>query len=218
MAIDLKKFPFNEIRPKQKAILDSINNTNKKYIVIEAETGVGKSAIAATVCRSYDKGYIITSTKQLQKQYIDDFGTESLTSIKGRANYQCFYNPRLNCENGPCNIDKRMFKECRMERLCEYYNTRDRACASNIFLTSYQYFLRAIDCSGWMVTRNILIFDECHLFEDQVVQWAQINLSKEYLNEKYEIFTNAGLEECIILSDEPTETGWTKRNQEWVNI
>lgn len=216
MTIKFSEFPFKEIRPKQKAILESINSTDKKYIIIEAETGVGKSAIATTLCRSYNKGFIITSTKQLQKQYVDDFGTKSLTSIKGKANYKCFHNPNLNCESGLCNIDKKIYAECRRERLCEYYNIRDRACASNIFLTSYQYFLRAIDCAEWIMPRNVLVFDECHLFEDQVVQWAQINLSKEYLNEKYEIFVNAGLEECVVLADEPNETGWTKRNQEWV--
>ena len=73
MAIDIKKFPFDKARPKQKSILRTIDKTDKKYIIIEAETGIGKSAVATTVCRSYDNGFIITSTKQLLDQYKNDF-------------------------------------------------------------------------------------------------------------------------------------------------
>lgn len=216
MAIDIKKFPFDKARPKQKSILRTIDKTDKKYIIIEAETGIGKSAVATTVCRSYDNGFIITSTKQLLDQYKNDFGDKSLTVIKGRFNYKCYFSDKLNCESGICNVNKKQFKECRQEHLCPYYNTRDRACASNIMLTTYQYFLRAMDCTEWLKSRNILVFDECHLFEEQVVQWASINLGKLNLNERYNIFSNADIEDCIKLADSPKKSGFTKENEEWI--
>ena len=216
MAINIKKFPFDNIRPKQKSILKIIDKTDKKYIIIEAETGIGKSAVATTVCRSYNNGFIVTSTKQLLDQYKNDFGDKSLTCIKGRVNYKCYFNEKLNCESGFCNVNKKQLKECRQEHLCPYYNTRDRACASNIMLTTYQYFLRAMDCASWFKPRNVLVFDECHLFEEQVVQWASINLGKNELNEKYNIFSNAGMEECIKLADVPKGSGFTRENKEWI--
>ena len=114
--IKLENFPFETPRPKQKAILKSIKLADKKYNIIEAETGIGKSAVAATVCRSYYNGFIVTSTKQLLDQYQYDFGNKSLTCIKGKANYKCYFNERLNCESGICNINKKQFKENRNKR------------------------------------------------------------------------------------------------------
>ena len=50
-----KYFPFNKIRKCQKKaikfILNSYINSNKKYVILDAGTGVGKSAIAVTISR-----------------------------------------------------------------------------------------------------------------------------------------------------------------------
>ena len=68
-------------------ILDAYINKNKSTVILEAGTGVGKSAIAMTVARyitekfdnteeeKYSPGsYFLTTQKILQKQYTKDFG------------------------------------------------------------------------------------------------------------------------------------------------
>ena len=79
-------FPFSKIRECQtKAIefvLNSFITKNKKYVILEAGTGVGKSAIAVTVSRYLQKhyklnsyqncSYFITTQKILQKQYMNE--------------------------------------------------------------------------------------------------------------------------------------------------
>jgi len=56
-------FPYKEIRPGQKAAIDACIDafeSGKKYFILEAGTGVGKSAVAATV-GAYIEKYLLPS-------------------------------------------------------------------------------------------------------------------------------------------------------------
>lgn len=216
--INMKKFPYNQIRKSQQYALNIFNdNWNKyKYYICEFSTGMGKSAIAKTVCSSVDKAFIITSTKQLQDQYVNDFKDRNMTSIKGKANYKCALNNRLNCESGYCLIDKKQLSLCKNTNTCPYYNVRNRALQSNIALTSYQYFLRSIDCAGFWKPRDVIIFDECHLLENQIVQWATLKLSPKQLIEKYNLIENNNNFQDICRISVPPEKPGYKDNKEWL--
>ena len=72
----IENFPFEEPRLGQLDIIQDINDAIRKgfkYIVLEAGTGTGKSAIATTLAKMYESAYILTMTKQLQSQYSDEF-------------------------------------------------------------------------------------------------------------------------------------------------
>ena len=94
----------NKPRPVQieiiKEILSAIDK-GYKNIILEAGTGIGKSAIATTISNYFDNSYIITMTNQLLQQYLYDF-EEMVNEIKGRSNYQC--NHEGTCEE--CYIAK----------------------------------------------------------------------------------------------------------------
>ena len=217
--IDEKKFPFSEIRPKQQNIINKINNNpDKRYIIIEAETGVGKSAVAVTACKDGNKGYIVTSTKQLQNQYMSDFYNQSITSVKGRNNYRCYFEDRLTCNNGYCLINHKQSTECKKEHLCPYYNARNRGLKSDIFLTSYKYFLKATDNPNTFLPRGTVVFDECHLLESILVESFEITLSLKDLDNKYNILDSAELQDAVKLSNTSVlKDGYTKENEEWIN-
>ena len=217
--IDEKKFPFSEIRPKQQNIINKINNNpDKRYIIIEAETGVGKSAVAVTACKDGNKGYIVTSTKQLQNQYMSDFYNQSITSVKGRNNYRCYFEDRLTCNNGYCLINHKQSTECKKEHLCPYYNARNRGLKSDIFLTSYKYFLKATDNPNTFLPRGTVVFDECHLLESILVESFEITLSLKDLDNKYNILDSAELQDAVRLSNTSVlKDGYTKENEEWIN-
>ena len=85
-------------RNSQIKLINKINwaiGEGYKNIILEAGTGIGKSAIATTLANMYEDSYILTMTKQLQEQYLDDFG-DMLVEIKGRGNYKCNY--KGNCD------------------------------------------------------------------------------------------------------------------------
>ena len=117
----------------QTDILNKINDclSNKKdgknFIIISAPTGTGKSFIAKTIanyCNDIDDNlkiavkqkktkdinfeeikpggaYVLTITKSLQDQYANLFYDAAI--FKGKSNYDCALNPKLDCEIGACS-------------------------------------------------------------------------------------------------------------------
>lgn len=82
-------FVFPTSRPIQSNILKEIEEAYKSFdfIMVEAPTGTGKSALAATTARWLGEGYINTSSLLLQDQYLRDF--PFIKSIKGKSNFEC---------------------------------------------------------------------------------------------------------------------------------
>ena len=87
--IDYKKyFPYDQIRPEQETVLKEIAShwNDKKYFILQLDVGTGKSGIAKSVANWSKDAFIITETKQLQEQYVHDFGKDKeFVSIKGNA-------------------------------------------------------------------------------------------------------------------------------------
>src|ERR1700739_252005 len=95
-------FPFDVVRPAQEQGFQAVEQAyreNKKFIIIEAPTGAGKSGIAMAAA-SYAKtqpasaqfesgAYILSPQKSLTAQYMGDFASMGLTELKGRSNYTC---------------------------------------------------------------------------------------------------------------------------------
>ena len=116
----LDNFPKGfQARDAQKEILYEIQQSLKsgyQKILLSAPTGIGKSAIAMTLAKSYEKSFVVTSSKNLQDQYTDDF--ELLVPVKGKSNFPCFKSMEqkeidlqeydvamrkgLTCEKGEC--------------------------------------------------------------------------------------------------------------------
>ena len=112
--INYATFPYTQIRPAQeeaiKFSLDAIA-AGKRFVIIEAGTGVGKSAVGLTVAREINAlhggkdcklaggAYFLTTQKILQDQYENDFGKNSgnMRSIKSSTNYQCKFHTKNTC-------------------------------------------------------------------------------------------------------------------------
>ncbi len=123
-------FPFSQVRPDQeKAIefaLDAFLVQNKRFVILELGTGVGKSAIGVCLSRYLaehggttramvvDKkgieteeettgSYILTTQKILQAQYMNDFGPSSgknlMRSLKSANNYGCRFYEDMRCSD-----------------------------------------------------------------------------------------------------------------------
>lgn len=215
--IDKNSFPYKIPTNIQKQVLLTMDKTWDKYkfYICELPTGVGKSAIAKTICSSVNNGFIITATKQLQDQYYNEFKNKDFVSIKGKKNYKCSLNLNLNCETGYCVVDKKLLLNCKQDKICKYYKTRDNALRANTVVTSYQYFFRSIEHTGPWKPRNIIVFDECHLLENQLIQWASIKLIPSELIKKYNITSNCDMDEFCRISIIPTESGYSK-NQDYI--
>ena len=96
----IENFPFNEPRTGQFEIIQDINDAIKKgykYIILEAGTGTGKSAIATTLAKMYESAYILTMTKQLQAQYSNEFDFPLVKGMDKASNK--YRKPIMSCNS-----------------------------------------------------------------------------------------------------------------------
>jgi Rad3-related DNA helicase len=66
-----------------------------------APTGWGKSpVIVADALRSGEPSAIVTATRGLQDQYLNDFKSIGMVDLRGRNNYACGMKEGYTCEDG----------------------------------------------------------------------------------------------------------------------
>lgn len=104
---DILKFipDGGEMRDEFRKILLDIETQireNKKFIIVNAPTGIGKSWIAATIGLWLKNATIITQQKSLQNQYHRDF--QFMKLIKGKSNFPCLQTDGIKtCVDGICD-------------------------------------------------------------------------------------------------------------------
>jgi Rad3-related DNA helicase len=173
LAVPANSFPFRTYRQGQREAIDAAVaafESGKRFVVIEAPTGSGKSALAVTLARHSHSAYIVTAQKILQDQYVRDF--PDLALMKGRSNYPCLIAP-THAAAAPC-IAGRKLPEC--ER-CPYFNAKDEAMAANTATMNYAYYLAELNYAGGFGDRRLLVLDEAHNAEGALMNFVQVTLS-----------------------------------------
>ena len=169
-------------RNSQIRLINEINfaiGEGYKNIILEAGTGIGKSAIATTLANMYEDSYILTMTKQLQEQYLDDFD-EMLVEIKGRGNYKCNYK-------GSCDFCIKAEYNLRRCSNCEYQLAFKRATEAKNVITNYDYLYYAGVANPILDSRELLILDEAHNLERKMLMLSSLELNREYISTKFGI-------------------------------
>ncbi len=203
----LQSFPYGEMRAHQKEALASIESalvSGKKFIILEAPVGFGKSAVAAALCRHLRSAYVLTSTKQLQAQYSADFG---FTTVMGKSNFTCLVptsSGRLvGCDKGRCNADWTLADcphylsfeqyETHLKRLCDrdskceklfkgggklcaYYKQKWDSFRQYVTVGNYSFFLSELRFTEDVRKRRLLVCDEAHDLEKQLVGASSFTL------------------------------------------
>jgi len=169
-------------RPEQREIIDEISEAMDlgfKNIILEAGTGIGKSAIATTIANMVNSSYILTMTNQLQAQYLQDF-ENILMEIKGRSNYKCNY--QSTCED--CYMEELEEYKCND---CPYIAALQEAIVSKNVITNYDYLYYAGHFSGILPKRELLILDETHNFEKKMMSLISKTMNRKTIRNKYGI-------------------------------
>lgn len=176
-------------RPVQEKLIKKIYKAiNEGYtnIVLDAGTGIGKSAIAVTIANIINDAFILTMTKQLQDQYINDF-SEYASLIKGKGNYKC-HQIDNTCEF--CLKEAYGQKKCED---CEYQNAYNRARESELVVTNYDYIYTAgVKIPNRFFKRELLILDESHNLETKMMNFGQ-TLNRAYIKKKFNVDIFDGL-------------------------
>ena len=196
-----KHFPYKDIRPSQKEAiefaLDALVNSKKRFVLIEAGTGVGKSAVGYTVAQTtLDKlkkpkeeddispgSYYVTTQKILQDQYIRDFGNRGMCSIKSASNYSCTYKRGNSCADSHKELraeekGSRFWNACVFG--CFYKKEKDRFLNSKNSVTNFPYFLTEASYSGKIKSRQVLIIDEAHNIETELSKFIEVAVTERF--------------------------------------
>ena len=171
------EFPFSHFRKGQREAIErslAAFDAGKRFVVIEAPTGSGKSAIAVTHARQAASAFVLTAQKLLQDQYVKDF--PDLALMKGRSNYPCLIAP-THAAAAPC-IAGRKFPECDD---CPYFVQKDIAMGADSTIMNYAYYLAELNYAGGFSPRELLILDEAHNAENALMGFIQITISDSAL-------------------------------------
>jgi len=210
-----QSFPHRQMRPFQKDVLEKIESamgSGKKFIILEAPVGFGKSAVAAAVCRHLGSAYVLTSTKQLQEQYSADFG---FTTVTGKSNFTCHVptsSGRLvACSKGRCEADWRLSdcphyltfdqyedhlkglcdKDSKCEKLlrygngkvCSYYQQKWDSFRQDVTVGNYPFFFSELRFTEDVRKRKLLVCDEAHDLERQLVGSSSFTLKRSSIRQ-----------------------------------
>ena len=195
-----KYFPYKNIRPEQTIAIDfalkTLLDDNKKFVVIEAGTGVGKSAIGLTAARYVNRAlghddqfingsYFLTTQKVLQEQYEHDFGSPygEMASIYSSTNYQCSYQKKQDCRTSQQmlkteNKKSAFFKNCTMN--CVYKKKKKDYLESSESVSNFPYFITESTYSGKITPRNVLVVDEAHNSESVLSKFVEVAVSEYF--------------------------------------
>ena len=184
----LKYFPFESPRTHQlEAISEILEAIDKgyRYIILEAGTGTGKSAIAATLARIFDTSYILTITKQLQDQYSRDFA--DFRVVKGRSNFSCRMS-NATCDEGKCILESHICKyrlkdKVTEENTCPYLYQKYLALESDITIANYPYMFLELNYVEDFTKRDLMICDEAHNIESMIMNQLMLEFSRSDLKE-----------------------------------
>lgn len=189
--ITRKYFPYPEYNQGQEeTIIETVHHLLKgvEHVIIEAPTGVGKSAIVYTVDQvlrelkgtTRHRTSVVTATKGLQDQYVAEF--DNIFDLKGKANYSCPYS--CGPYNSPACRQKLSSKTCNPKGFCPYIKTRQQWCIVEDFrVTNTAFQIKAppnLIASAESIP-DVVVIDECHGLPKQLIDHNTLDIDVENL-------------------------------------
>ncbi len=172
--------------------MQDVFNKGYRDIVLEAPTGIGKTAMGATISAwmhaavSFDHtarpgGYILVQQKVLQDQIereLDRLGGSTRAAlIKSSIEYTCPHFKR--CSAGL--IEKRC--ACLSAGSCAYRQAKGRFLNAVVAVTNYAYFFTERLYVGNIERRHGLVLDECHSLARSLLRFVDVKISEETLDQ-----------------------------------
>lgn len=175
-------------RPQQIEMLDFVKKSiesDKKFMLIDAPTGVGKSYAAMMISDWYVREInpdakidVITNSKILQDQYTKDF--EFISSVKGSNSYWCKSN-YMPCGESKA-LNKVKGKRCKS---CPHSIAQASFLNNRVGLTNF-HLITAYSMYSPEILQDrgarLLIVDEAHSFEETFCDFISSVFSQRSLN------------------------------------
>ena len=194
-------FPYDTPRDCQvdaiNFALNSFIEKEKKIVIIEAGTGVGKSAIGLTVGRylknnppavldedTKSGSYFLTTQKILQEQYVKDFGCPGdMKSVKSSSNYKCGFHKQNSCAESlralkVAEKGSPFWKKCVFN--CNYKKAKEGFLSSPEGVTNFPYFLAETQYAGKIKPTQLLVVDEAHNVPTELSKFIEVSMTERF--------------------------------------
>jgi len=164
------KFKNKNFRNNQKEIIEEIIKNKKKVIFLKADTGFGKSLVAACLSRYYNNSLIVVHSKALQHQLRNDF--PEIPLLKGRSNYPC------GARKGKTANECMLINSNECNYACPYNIQKRRVAISPMGILNYNYYLLESNYVGMFSGRKFIVCDEADLFIDILENFVSLTISE----------------------------------------
>ena len=195
---------FKSWRPFQLEVIKRVLDSSKKFFMLDAPTGSGKSLIGMAICKilsnqntltpteqNAGKSLYLCTTKDLQNQLQTDFPYIPL--IKGRANYPCTYNekleslfPEFTADDCPANMERKdkdgAKSKFRCKSSCPYLVAKKQALKSPIAILNTAYFISEANYVGQFSGRKFVVVDEADELESQLLKFVDFKITRKAAN------------------------------------
>lgn len=203
---DFKKYgALKEARPLQEKVLPEIIKAfdTKKFFILEAPTGIGKSYITLTLAnyyanqkiqiddRIFSGSSILVNQKILQQQYINENWininnkNKMIDNINSSVNYFCDSLPNLGITCAQVHRIKKI--DSQVCNNCKYYRDKRNYVENKIGLTNMQYYLNLSAYTKDLPFRKLLIIDEAHCIEEQILNFISIEINEHTILSKFKL-------------------------------
>jgi Rad3-related DNA helicase len=227
-------FPHSSVRQLQKAAIEAIAGSWKdgfSYVFLEAPTGFGKSAIAITLAKQNPPAFILVSTKTLQDQYVREKAYDTM-QVKGRGNFVCMLAKDRTCDVGPCHLGsecrhrpERIAESSSADledvsakrggnekivirkgmRVCHYWKQKCEGMNHDYPVMNYSYFLHETMHAKDFGKRKLMVCDEAHNMEDELMRFIEFSISDKDLE----------LVNCKIPEKDLPVEEWAENLKDW---
>lgn len=173
--------PHPSWHPGQLETIVHVATSGAPFTLIEAPTGSGKTSIGLALAQLLDEpAYILTATKGLQDQYVEQLTSGPLATVRGRANFECLINPHDHAGNAVCTVGV----PCEYNGLgdaslpgCRYWDQLRHALGQPTVVFNYAYYMQERRHVKRFPGPAVLICDEAHLVRDQILSFGSADLS-----------------------------------------
>lgn len=209
MANVLSNFPHSSYRPYQKEIIQTVQHhidNDVKYIILQAPTGIGKTAAAGTLGSHADDAYFLAEQKIHQDHVKDEF-PDATGTAKGKRNYCCGQNREPACPdavpmdsvscpykpkpgyNGELAAEsaengEMRWKDGETER-CPYMVDKTNSMNQQLACLNYSYFLAETYYKGDFGQREVMIADEAHNVESALQSFLTFEIENADMEEEF---------------------------------
>jgi len=149
---------YHDWRPGQESALLDVAECDERFHALAMPTGWGKSVFYIAAAQMLGlRCCVLTSTKALQDQLLDDFGPMGMVDVRGRGNYEC-------CLGGGYTCDEGRHARCPRQKSskCPYRYAYNAACQSDLVVTNYSYWIYQNLYGEGLGNFDLLVCDEAH--------------------------------------------------------